>query len=1197
MATNTSSQDLKALGINLVKSKAAWQQMLAAGNIIKPDEFYLVQGDEATTYAFANGDNGTFIVTPSDGTAQTINVITDYLRVSKGGTGRNEAFNGNKILLSAANGQSIVEGGTFGATNTPIWIDGGVPKAITSYNGKASTASALDPGATIALSGAITGTATTFTGASPITIPTTGINFNATDITISGTLSISNGGTNNSEALVKSRLIYSTNENSTRMFSSGIEVTGTGTALTITGASGASGEYIAKRGTYQMFMGFGSGNKNHGLYSNVKNDWIVYCDENGSVTLNGNAASASTATQLTTGRTLKVNLSSSNASTAFNGTANVHDIGVDGVLPISKGGTNRSEAFGANKLIKVNNANNALEPVGTVGGTATPVYSNAGVLTAFSSNIGGTSQPVYVKSGAITAITSNIGGAKQPIYMSSGVLTASTANEGGSTLPVYLKNGVLTEIDYLDTAHGGTGRSEALPTNALLAGDSSGASIVKAAETGSETVPIYINSNGIATSTSPSKFEVKNAKYLKLYEARGTTTSLNKTANYVEAGAMFHLVASSSTTIGKTPTDANILQMNWDNNGGYDGQFGIATSGGRAYFRSRASAGDTWQEVAHAPVGNAVGGTAAPVYMSSTGIITVIDAVDFGHGGTGYAGNYTANALIKVNSTNTAFEAVGGIGSSKKFVYTNSNGVLTATTESIGASNKPIYMDSGEIKASTSNIGGTKTPIYMTSGTLTASNATEGSSSLPVYLNGGTLTAITTLGTLYGGTGISEAPTANRVAWSNASSQLTSSSMYTDGSRLGVNRTSISSTDYKFEVTGISRFQGATLFSPTSDAVLKIYNVTNTTYGNETIAIQTTFDNVDPETSNYVTQYESRCNLLLQPRGGQVYIGENLTSVGSTNYSLLVTGASRFNDIHPSTTSSSDSTGYNIGSTSYRWNYVYARNLNLDNNATISNNLTVSGNTFFNNEDTIVQNGSAWTAANIFKGGTLFSAVTDATTHTSDGALVVLGGVNIAKTLRTAGDIVLYTANNDRSIIFGYSNTTAVNNNTDKSWRIAYLGSGADNTDNYLVVDASTANNTWTRVMRAAMDTLDVGFGGAIYPLVTYDSSNHTNQNIGSRSLIWSDLFANRANVKYIQPYTKSLTSSIDNIIELQGSGGSSTGIQSSMYLQTTYSQPAFYPNDDKQGSLGLPDQRWGSLYVGEFAADYTYTKTSGITI
>jgi hypothetical protein len=36
---------------------------------------------------------------------------------------------------------------------------------------------------------------------------------------------------------------------------------------------------------------------------------------------------------------------------------------------------------------------------------------------------------------------------------------------------------------------------------------------------------------------------------------------------------MFHLIASSNTSAtdnGKTPTDANILQMNWDNSGGYD---------------------------------------------------------------------------------------------------------------------------------------------------------------------------------------------------------------------------------------------------------------------------------------------------------------------------------------------------------------------------------------------------------------------------------------------------------------------------------------------------------------------------------------------------------------------------------------------------------------------------------------------------
>lgn len=74
------------------------------------------------------------------------------------------------------------------------------------------------------------------------------------------------------------------------------------------------------------------------------------------------------------------------------------------------------------------------------------------------------------------------------------------------------------------------------------------------------------------------------------------------------------------------------------------------------------------------------------------------------------------------------------------------------------------------------------------------------------------------------------------------------------------------------------------------DATLKIYGQTNTDFGAETIVIQTCFDNRDPQTSEYTTQYANRCNLLLQPRGGQVYIGVNLTTVGDPGYKLLVGG-------------------------------------------------------------------------------------------------------------------------------------------------------------------------------------------------------------------------------------------------------------------------------------------------------------------
>lgn len=53
------------------------------------------------------------------------------------------------------------------------------------------------------------------------------------------------------------------------------------------------------------------------------------------------------ATQLKTGRTLKVNLSSTSASTAFNGTANITDIGVSGTLAVANGGTGQTTAINA----------------------------------------------------------------------------------------------------------------------------------------------------------------------------------------------------------------------------------------------------------------------------------------------------------------------------------------------------------------------------------------------------------------------------------------------------------------------------------------------------------------------------------------------------------------------------------------------------------------------------------------------------------------------------------------------------------------------------------------------------------------------------------------------------------------------------------------------------------------------------------
>ena len=47
----------------------------------------------------------------------------------------------------------------------------------------------------------------------------------------------------------------------------------------------------------------GSGKVNRGLYDNTKSKWMVYTDSNGSVILNGNAATATTATTATSATT------------------------------------------------------------------------------------------------------------------------------------------------------------------------------------------------------------------------------------------------------------------------------------------------------------------------------------------------------------------------------------------------------------------------------------------------------------------------------------------------------------------------------------------------------------------------------------------------------------------------------------------------------------------------------------------------------------------------------------------------------------------------------------------------------------------------------------------------------------------------------------------------------------------------------
>lgn len=77
-----------------------------------------------------------------------------------------------------------------------------------------------------------------------------------------------------------------------------------------------------------------------------------------------------------------------------------------------------------------------------------------------------------------------------------------------------------------------------------------------------------------------------NHSYLTLYGSRPANINFSTSTN--GAGAMFHFVATSSTKTGKPPEDSNVLQMNWNNNGGWDTQFAISNgSSAHSYIRSQ----------------------------------------------------------------------------------------------------------------------------------------------------------------------------------------------------------------------------------------------------------------------------------------------------------------------------------------------------------------------------------------------------------------------------------------------------------------------------------------------------------------------------------------------------------------------------------------------------------------------------------
>lgn len=122
----------------------------------------------------------------------------------------------------------------------------------------------------------------------------------------------------------------------------------------------------------------------------------------------------------------------------------------------------------------------------------------------------------------------------------------------------------------------------------------------------SDTSKVYTILDTSSTYTSSGKGVINGTIITQVDNATNATNSTNarKLVNWYSArptslnaqfgdGSLRIFYATSSTTEGKSPEDATVLHLAWDNNGGWDSQLAIGHSLDRVYLRSQNNG--TWQ--------------------------------------------------------------------------------------------------------------------------------------------------------------------------------------------------------------------------------------------------------------------------------------------------------------------------------------------------------------------------------------------------------------------------------------------------------------------------------------------------------------------------------------------------------------------------------------------------------------------------
>ena len=176
----------------------------------------------------------------------------------------------------------------------------------------------------------------------------------------------------------------------------------------------------------------------------------------------------------------------------------------------------------------------------------------------------------------------------------SGVLTIDTTNFGALTIKRNDDaNGASIQFRGKSSVYGYMGLNNSTKDKQFLRWNS-------------DTSKTYIILDTSSTYVSSGKGVINGTTITQVDNATNSTNSTNarKLVNWYSArptslnaqfgdGSLRIFYATSSTTEGKSPDDATVLHLAWDNNGGWDSQLAISSPSSRVY--SRAQNKGTWQ--------------------------------------------------------------------------------------------------------------------------------------------------------------------------------------------------------------------------------------------------------------------------------------------------------------------------------------------------------------------------------------------------------------------------------------------------------------------------------------------------------------------------------------------------------------------------------------------------------------------------